>query len=241
MSSYDSFAKYYDLVVGERPELAYFLRATIRQFAPEAKTLLELGSGSGSLLKVLSSYYQCTGIDNSRVMIRRARVKAPRAVSIVGDITDFELSTKFDAVICVFDTMNHIPTFSAWRSVFRNAAGHLNPGGVFIFDVNTSFKLERYVNEPSVAMKKGETTCVIEVARAKRDRYEVTLKAFAPVRGDTYRLHTLTIPESTFEVSRIRAEVLKHFSKVLVVDPNRDRPSNVSEELFFICRGSKLI
>ena len=86
----------------------------VRQYHPKAKQLLELGCGTGTMLSHLSGKYSCTGIDNSREMLKIAKRKAPYAEVFEGDITDFELDTTFDAVICPFDTINHLTTFNDW-------------------------------------------------------------------------------------------------------------------------------
>ena len=60
---------------------------------------------------------------------------------IEADIASFELDERFDVVICVFDTLDHLPRFELWESLFACVRAHLAPGGVFIFDVNTVAKL----------------------------------------------------------------------------------------------------
>lgn len=237
MASYDTFGTLYDLVVGERPELAHFLVSQIQYRIPGARTILELGCGSGSILKVLTKDFECTGIDISPKMIDLAKVKAPAANCFVADITTFRSKQQFDAVLCVFDTMNHLPRFNDWKNVFRTAALHMAPGGMFIFDVNTAYKLDRYHEEPAAAGFHGDSTSIVNVVRKRKNRYEVQLRVFSPAPGaGTYSLHELIIPELTVPVKEISQEARRHFSRVKIIDTNRRRPSAYSEELFFICR-----
>jgi SAM-dependent methyltransferase len=108
---------------------------------PGAQTLLELGCGTGTILAGLGRFDALTGIDRSPEMLAIAREKVPHARLIEGDISDFRLGEHFDVVICVFDTLNHLPRFELWRALFARVGEHLAPGGVFIFDVNTASKI----------------------------------------------------------------------------------------------------
>lgn len=239
MTQYDTFANHYDAVVGSREEVARFIQRVISSFAPRSKTLLELGCGSGSMLKLLTKKYKCTGIDQSKGMIAVAKKKAPRARVSVGDITDFDLKIKYDAVICPFDTINHVTSFAAWKRVFANAHKHLNPGGVFIFDVNTEAKMERYRTEPAFAEMEGDDISIVDVQRVKRFRYLVNLKLLKKVKGDLYRHHEMLIPEIVVPTPKILKELSNYFKRVTLVDPDRKRPTDETEELYFVCQGPR--
>lgn len=239
MNSYDSFANHYDTVVGQREEVAVFLRKVIHRYTPKAKTLLELGCGSGSMLKILTKHYRSTGIDRSAGMIALAKKKAPKAKVSVGDITNFSLGRTFDAVICPFDTINHVTSFAAWKRVFANAHAHLNPGGVFIFDVNTEAKMERYRTEPPFAEILDGEVSIVDVQRIRRYRYRVNLKLFKQERGPLYRHHELVIPEIVVPTPQILKTLGTYFKRVSMIDPDRPKPTDETEELFFVCQGPR--
>ena len=239
MTQYDAFAHHYDAVVGDREEVARFIQRLISAFAPRSKTLLELGCGSGSMLKILSKKYRCAGIDQSKGMIAVAKKKAPRARVAVGDITNFDLNTQYDAVICPFDTINHVTTFSAWKKVFANAHKHLKPGGVFIFDVNTEAKMERYRTEPAFAEIQDNEISIVDVQRVRRFRYLVNLRLLKKVKGDLYRHHEMLIPEIVVPTEKILKELSIYFKRVTLVDPDRKSPTDETEELYFVCQGPR--
>lgn len=236
MSHYDTFAHHYDAVVGEREDVALFLQKLLRRYAPRAKTLLELGCGSGSMLRILSRRYRARGIDLSAKMIELAKKKAPKAKVSVGDITNFSFNERYDAIICPFDTINHVTSFPAWKRVFANAHHHLNAGGVFIFDVNTEAKMERYATEPVYAEIMDDEVSIVDVQRVRRFRYLVNLRLFRRVKGETYRNHEVLIPELVVPTERILAELSKYFRRVTMVDPDRKSPTDQTEELFFVCQ-----
>lgn len=237
MSSYNSFAPYYDLVMGDRTNEALLLRRLIRQHAPRAKTLLELGCGTGSLVRVLSRSYACLGVDRSPQMVAKARRKVPGARFAVGDITSFRQAEQFDVVICAFDTLNHVLSYRQWQAVFQVAQRHLNPGGVFIFDINTEHKLDRYVTERVFAERlENNLVSVIDAEKRGASQYTVRVSAFVHTRGKHYVLHELFVPEATFPVPRVRRTLANHFRRTVLFDPDRTRPSGLTEEMYFICK-----
>ncbi len=239
MNRYDTFARHYDAVVGEREEVAHFLAKLLKIYAPKAKTLLELGCGSGSMLKILQKRYAARGIDLSAEMVRLAKKKAPRAQISVGDITRFKFRERYDAIICPFDTINHVTSFAKWRRVFANAHQHLNPQGVFIFDVNTEAKMERYATEPVYAEVVKNEVSIVDVQRLRRYRYTVHLRLLKREKGELYRNHEMLIPELVVPTPTILKELSNYFTRVTMVDPDRKEPSQETEELFFICQGPR--
>jgi SAM-dependent methyltransferase len=234
--SYDSFAPFYDLVMGERKDVSRAILDKIRRYVPKARSLLELGCGSGTFLKVFARHYDVTGIDLSASMVDLARKKVPGATLHVGDISSFDLGRRFDAIVCAFDTMNHLVSFEKWRSVFRHAHRHLEPRGVFIFDINTEVKLERYWSEPATATVHEDSMSVLEVIRHGRGRYRVDVRVFERERDGRYRLHEMQVPESTFPTDRVLGALAKHFRTVQLFDLERTRVTPATEELYFLCR-----
>lgn len=236
MKNYDTFAPYYDLAMGDQKQTADALRRLIRRHAPRAEKLLELGCGSGSLLKILSRTYRTWGIDLSRGMIELAKKKAPKSRLFVGDISKMSLNERFDVVICAFDTINHVPGFSRWRQVFRRAHGHLAPEGVFIFDINTEHKIERYHSE-SPYVEVGKTAVsVFDVTMKSATSYSLTVKVFKKAEGAMYALHEMLVKGSTYPVDQILKALEPYFEQVILVDLERAKPSRKSEELYFVCR-----
>ena len=233
---YDSFAHHYDSVVGEREDVALFLQKLLRTYAPQAQNLLELGCGSGSMLKILSRKYKARGIDLSAKMIEIAKRKAPKAKVSVGDITRFAFNERYDAIICPFDTINHVTSFTGWKRVFANAHAHLNRDGVFIFDVNTEAKMERYATEPVYAEVTDDEISIVDVQRMRRYRYKVHLRLLRRIKGETYQNHEMLIPEIVVPTQQILKELSQYFKRVTLVDPDRKSPSEETEELFFVCQ-----
>ena len=56
------------------------------------------------------------------------------------DMCEFELYGTVDAFLCMLDSLNYITDIEDVNEVFRLVHNYLNPGGIFVFDVNTHFK-----------------------------------------------------------------------------------------------------
>ena len=144
VGTYKDFARHYDEVVGGDPLAnGARVREHLRRHAPGALSLLELGCGTGQILAALPEVTALTGIDRSPQMLAQARARVPRARLIEADMADFDLDESFDAVICVFDTLNHLTDFARWCVLFDRVAAHLRTGGLFVFDLNTVGQLQR--------------------------------------------------------------------------------------------------
>ena len=238
MSDYDSLAPFYDAVMGDRAAAADYVRSLIDRHHPRARTVVELACGTGSVLQRLEPDYDMTGVDLSADMLEVAAKKLPRARFVQGDMTTVSLGETFDVVLCIFDSLNHVPTFAGWEAVFDRAREHLNPGGIFVFDVNTPRKLAALAASPGplVQWLDDGNLLLIDVVDRGGGVYLWRLDVFEH-RGDSdYRLHRSDIPETAFDVAQIRQALADRFARVWGYDAERSRPSAASQRLHFVCR-----
>jgi SAM-dependent methyltransferase len=233
MTSYERFGQFYDAVMGDREAAAEQVMELIRAAKPDAKNVLELGCGTGSILKYLQDAYKVSGLDISGKMLSVARKKVPRAKLLRQNMVDFRINARFDVIFCVFDSINHVRRFSDWRKVFAAARRHLSPGGCFIFDINTQRKLERHIAEPPWVHRFGRNLLIIDVTALPSGGSNWNIKVFEDLNGGHYALHEEDIVEVSFELPQIMAALRAHYVKVRVIDPDRTRPSAKSERLFF--------
>ena len=235
MTGYQAFAQFYDAVQGDRAEHAAYLRSLIEENNPEAHTVLELACGTGSILKQLDNGYAVTGVDRSDEMLAIAAAKVPTARLVAADMTEVRLDETFDVVLCVYDSINHLPTFGQWASVFDRAYEHLGEHGVFIFDINTERRLHWLAEQPAVTRWFGDgNLLVLEVRADSAGGYIWDIDVFEHLGGQRYRLHPEEIREVSFSVERIRAALRGRFRRVRVYDQQRARPSVRSARLHFV-------
>ena len=106
------------------------------------RNILDLGCGTGSLTILLASKgYKVTGLDRAEGMLNVAREKAENEDLKIalqqGDMIDFEISEKFDAILCTYDSINYAINENELSLMFETVAKHLTSDGLFIFDVTT--------------------------------------------------------------------------------------------------------
>src|SRR4051812_6824552 len=114
MIPYDRFSRFYDIVMGDRSEAAEFIRELILQSKPQAKTVLEIGCGTGTIIGALGRSYEVTGLDLSPSMLALARKRLPHVRFYRQDMTRFRLGKRFDVCVSAFDSINHLLRFSDW-------------------------------------------------------------------------------------------------------------------------------
>jgi trans-aconitate methyltransferase len=101
--------------------------------APDAppRTLLELGSGGGSLAFHLKSRFQLTLSDRSEQMIAVSRQVNPDCEHLVGDMRTIQLDRQFDLVM-IHDAVMYLTDELSLRAAFANAYRHCRPGGAVV-------------------------------------------------------------------------------------------------------------
>ncbi|PMB47867.1 SAM-dependent methyltransferase [Fischerella thermalis CCMEE 5205] len=111
------------------------LEHLVLQHLPKGACILDLGCGSGKLLKQLHLRgYHTTGIDASKELLRYARINSPESEFILSDIRKFELPPTFDAVLSHI-VLLFILNAEELTSVFRNVYTALRDNGLFVFTI----------------------------------------------------------------------------------------------------------
>lgn len=236
MKLYAQTARFYDAVMGDRTDMAAYVRHLIVHNKPDAKTLLEVACGTGALLKLLARFYAVVGLDVSPQMLSLARKKLPHASFFRQDMVSFHLGRKFDVIICVFDSINHVLRFAGWEKVFRRVALHLHEEGLFVFDINTVAKLQRRIRTPSLVHAFGSNTLIMDVTDEGRGIANWNIKVFEYKGRNRDRLFEENIKEAAFPVDTIKRALRKHFAEIRVIDPLNPRPSTKSDRLYFVCK-----
>lgn len=145
MSIFADYSRYYDLLYRDKDyesEITYIERL-LKQYAPQAKQLLELGCGTGKHASLLvQKGYQLWGIDQSETMLtqaesRRLALSSQQQNQLqfqLGDIRTLQLSQRFDAVLSLFHVFSYQVSNQDLLSAFITAKNHLNVGGILLFD-----------------------------------------------------------------------------------------------------------
>lgn len=236
MTGYDPFAKFYDAVMGEPTETATLLEALIQEFHPNATRVLELACGTGAVLKHLRHTYQMVGLDLSAGMLEVARRNIPDVPFYQDDMSTFSLPLSFDVIYCVFDSVNHLSTWEKWQSLFRHVDQHLGAQGLFIFDINTLFKLERLAQAPTEVQEFVGNYLLMKVTQTANNLYDWRLQIFEQVGNDLYRRHETTILETSFPLAPISQALQECFEIKRLFDPRNTEVVPTSLRVYFVCQ-----
>ena len=166
MSNFKDYSTYYDLLYKDKDykgESEYVIKK-IKSFSAQAKSILELGSGSGSHAKYFcENGFDVTGIERSEEMVAQSLQKNIRGFNpTIGDIVTTSLPKKFDVVLSLFHVISYLTDNQSLIQCFENAHRHLNSDGIFIFDVWYSPAV--YFQKPETRIKRLENS-EIEIIR----------------------------------------------------------------------------
>ena len=149
MNQYTDFAAIYDrLMTADVDYSAWcvYLEKLFEKNGCEPSLILELGCGTGSMTAALAKRgYSMIGLDISTDMLNIAGQKARDAeldiLYLNQDMADFELYGTVDAVVCTLDGLNYLTEDGDLERTFSLVQLYLNPGGIFVFDMNTEHKI----------------------------------------------------------------------------------------------------
>ncbi|QHC02018.1 methyltransferase domain-containing protein [Epidermidibacterium keratini] len=232
---YDVFAKYYDRAEGDSPAgFAAWVIDKARQYGDEPRSLLELGCGTGGVLAELPKAWNKVGVDRSSAMLTVARSKDLGARLIEDDITRLALDQRFDVVACVFDTINHIVDPTKWAATFAVARSHLQPGGIFLWDMNTVGRLRTLAENTPVTFDVDDATLTMDVRPTQDAQYDWEINA--EVAGEQPQREVIV--EVAFPLDTVRAMVEDAGFDVLEVrEIGGQDASDESVRAYFVCRA----
>ena len=236
MPDYDRFARFYDAAMDDPRSRGARVLSSIDRYLPGTSSVLELGCGTGSILAQLTALPALTGLDRSPQMLAVASEKVPSARLLLGDIQEFWLGERFDVVLCIFDTLNHLLTFEAWRSLFDSVYDHLVEDGLFIFDVNTVGELRRLGEEPPWVFEFDGNVLIMDVASAEDGLSEWDIRIFEHLGALRYELHRELIGELGVSLRRITNALEPRFTLLEASSDSGESPTDSSVKAYFTYR-----
>jgi ubiquinone/menaquinone biosynthesis C-methylase UbiE len=140
-----------------------YIVSRFMRYCSSVTTVLEIACGTGSLSRhLLRDGYRVTGVDISVPMLAMARKKLshagfnPRLVA--ADMTVLPFGTTFDAVICLYDSINYLRDPAQFLAALDEAARVTRPGGLYIFDVCTERNSRMFFSQHEMTESIGPIT-----------------------------------------------------------------------------------
>jgi SAM-dependent methyltransferase len=136
--NYDPLVSLYQLQYASyRDDIAFYARLAERL---GASRVLEVGAGAGRVSVALARRgLEVTGLELSNAMLEAGRAAATlegvRVRFVQGDARHFALDEQFPLVIAPFNMLMHLYTLGDQDDALQCIAAHLEPNGVFAFDL----------------------------------------------------------------------------------------------------------
>ena len=163
MDAYTSFARVYDMFMDNVPyeEWCDYITGLLKEYGISNGLVLDLGCGTGSMPELLAARgFDMIGVDCSEDMLEIAlekRMASGRDILYLQqDMRDLELYGTVRAVVCLCDSINYLLDVQDLETVFRLVNNYLDPGGIFIFDLNTEYKYRELLADRTIAENRDE-------------------------------------------------------------------------------------
>lgn len=153
MNSYGKFAGIYDDLMTDFDYEKWFnyIEDILEKNNKKPKNILEMACGTGNLSYYLGNKgYNLTSFDLSTDMLSRADEKLSKFKNVRllnQNMINFNIYEKFDCIISICDSINYITEKDDLYQSFKNVYDHLEEDGIFIFDINSFYKLKYIIGD----------------------------------------------------------------------------------------------
>lgn len=169
-TGYERFSLCYDALTENvcYPQRAAYLDQLIRKHLQSGgKVMLDLACGTGTMTEEMAKRgYDLLGVDYSEGMLSQAMEKKFQhslpIQYVCQDMRQLELYGTVDVTICTLDSLNHLASFDEVETVFRRVWNVTEPGGIFLFDMNTLYKHQMLLGDQVYLYETDDVYCVWE-------------------------------------------------------------------------------
>lgn len=250
MDAYTSFAAVYDMFMDNIPyeEWCGYLTELLQEYGVSEGLVLDLGCGTGTMTELLAGEgYDMIGVDCAEDMLEIAMEKRQRSgldiLYLLQDMREFELYGTVRAVVSICDSVNYLLEYQELVEVFRLVNNYLDPGGVFIFDLNTEYKYQVLLADHTIAENRDEGSFIWDNYYDEESRineYDLTL--FIPENPESgtnrYRRYQETHFQRAFSIDEVKCALREAGMEfVACYDAfTREEPREDSERVYLIAR-----
>lgn len=238
MNSYNTFAKYYDLLT---ENVDYKVRSDyisnfFYEYGKGLGSVLDLACGTGNIgLCLKEQGYDVIGIDLSEDMLTIAQSKNSDITYIKADMTDFKLNNRVDYCVCSLDSINHLPSIEAVKKCFDCVNTALNEDGIFIFDVNTIYKHNNILDNNTFVFDEEEFFLSWDNENIGDNTIRILLDFFI-FNGESYDRYSEEFYEKAYEIKEL-VSILDSFEILGIYDElTKEAPKEDSERVYFVCK-----
>ena len=248
MSIYHVMARYYDALTADVPygDFVEFLLKIFHREKASPRLILDLACGTGSVTKLLCERgYDMIGADSSPDMLAQALNKCSALPElpafICQDMTELDLYGTVDAAVSFLDSVNYLTDPADLQKAFDRVSLFLNPGGLFVFDLNTAHKLSSIAGNAYVRETDG-LFCVWQAGWDEKAKLAGFYLDFFEKQGNgRYSRHSEEHRERAYAPEEIRAALEKSGMELLHVYGDRKfrAPGPEEDRIFLVAKKKK--
>ncbi|MBE6790508.1 MAG: class I SAM-dependent methyltransferase [Ruminococcaceae bacterium] len=246
--AYNSFfASVYDVFTDgvDYSARADYICSILKNNGIESGIILDAACGTGSIsCRLLEKGYDVVANDISVAMLNIAREKlitfGDRAVLVCQDMCELDLFGTVNAAVCCLDSLNHLIEIEELSDAFKSIGTFIEPGGIFIFDVNTLYKHRDvlsdrtfiYEDEDDVFLSWQNSECDLD------DVVQMFIDVFTKNEDGTYDRQTDYIIERAYSVETISELLCRNGFEILNVfgDMKTLPPEENEERIYFVAK-----
>lgn len=247
---YTNFAAFYDALTQnveyeKRAARLHFLIRKYLQTDTEGTLLTDLACGTGTMSEALARLgYDVIGVDVSPAMLSAAMDKKMQSglpiQYLCQDMRELDMFGTIDVTVCTLDSLNHLPLLADVQRVFDRVSLFAQPGGLFLFDMNTLYKHREILGDRVFLYDMEEVFCAWE-NRLLSDMATVEMQlTFFEKDGAQYFRSEEQITETAYALSEIEAALQKSGLTLLEIF-DADRGLDTPETLFPVSETTQRI
>ena len=250
---------------------AKYLQKLLKENGAKEGIVCELGCGTGKMTRRLRDMgYDMIGIDISSEMLQIAmeqetalkktgtqnadicKAESKHAKSdkknnyeilyLNQDMREFELYGTVAAIVSICDSMNYITEKEDLLTTFKLVRNYLDPGGVFIFDMNTPYYYKKKLGEQTICENRDEGSFIWENyydPDTKINEFDMTIYIRRNTNDAAHELYERfeeTHFQRAYSISEVKALLKKAGLKDIKVYKafTKDIPDSVTERVYFV-------
>ncbi|MBS7315005.1 MAG: class I SAM-dependent methyltransferase [Clostridiaceae bacterium] len=245
MEAYSALAPYYDAFNRDVPYdgILRFYQRLFERAGVSPQLVLDLACGTGAMsVRLAEAGYEVIAADASSQMLsiaagRPVSEKAVAPIYLCQRMERLDLYGTIDAAVCCLDGVGYVTKPETLARAFSRVRLFLNPGGVFIFDVNSAYRL-RHLHEMAFTRECDRAFCVYQADFSEKTKIlTYTLDLFER-EGRLYRRSTEYHHERAYEVQELTELLLAAgFTDVEPFGDCREAPPAPDEgRIFFLAK-----
>ena len=246
MSGYGFFSSVYDTLTENvnYAARADYIADLLADNGIKGGILLDLACGTGTLsIEMSKKGFEVIGVDSSADMLSVAMNNAYEAdrniLFLCQPMQQLDLYGTINAAICTLDSINHLTDPDDVQATFDKVSLFTEPGGVFVFDVNTVYKHREILADNTFVYDMDDVYCVWQNSLdSATDTVQIDLDIFEQVDDGIYERMQESFCERAYALPLLKEMLGKAgFEMVSVYDElSREEPKENSERLFIVAR-----